>query len=77
MLISGWILLLGPKSGMINLIARDWFGVRTGARIYSFWGMVWVGTSGAAARVSMAVARIPAMNRPRRGGTGCGREITS
>ena len=45
LLISGWILLLGPKSGMVNLIARDWFG-RTDPvlDIYSFWGMVWVGT---------------------------------
>ncbi len=45
LMISGWILLLGPKSGMINLIARDWFG-RTEPLldIYSFWGMVWVGT---------------------------------
>jgi iron(III) transport system permease protein len=45
LLISGWILLLGPKSGMVNLIARDWFGVSEPVLdIYSFWGMVWVGT---------------------------------
>ena len=45
LLISGWILLLGPKSGMINLIARDWFGITDPVLdIYSFWGMVWVGT---------------------------------
>ena len=45
LLISGWILLLGPKSGMINLIARDWFGLPQPVfDIYSFWGMVWVGT---------------------------------
>ena len=45
LLISGWILLLGPKSGMINLIARDWFGhAEPVLDIYSFWGMVWVGT---------------------------------
>lgn len=45
LLISGWILLLGPKSGMINLIARDWFGYADPVLdIYSFWGMVWVGT---------------------------------
>src|SRR5581483_10770327 len=45
LLISGWILLLGPKSGMVNLIARDWFGRGEPlADIYSFWGMVWVGT---------------------------------
>ena len=45
LLISGWILLLGPKSGMINLIARDWFGATQPVLdIYSFWGMVWVGT---------------------------------
>jgi iron(III) transport system permease protein len=44
LLISGWILLLGPRSGMLNLIARDWFGA-TGPvfDIYSFSGMVWVG----------------------------------
>ena len=45
LLISGWILLLGPKSGMLNLIARDWFGHAAPVLdIYSFWGMVWVGT---------------------------------
>jgi iron(III) transport system permease protein len=45
LLISGWILLLGPKSGMVNLIARDWFGRADPVLdIYSFWGMVWVGT---------------------------------
>ena len=45
LLISGWILLLGPKSGMLNLIARDWFGAAEPVfDIYSFWGMVWVGT---------------------------------
>lgn len=44
LLISGWILLLGPRSGMINLIARDWFGASGPVfDIYSFWGMVWVG----------------------------------
>ena len=45
LLISGWILLLGPRSGMINLIARDWFGhAEPLLDIYSFWGMVLVGT---------------------------------
>jgi iron(III) transport system permease protein len=45
LLISGWILLLGPKSGMVNLIARDWFGrTQPLVDIYSFFGMVWVGT---------------------------------
>ena len=45
LLVSGWILLLGPKSGMVNLIARDWFGLQQPVLdIYSFWGMVWVGT---------------------------------
>ena len=45
LLISGWILLLGPKSGMVNLIARDWFGIQQPLLdIYSFWGMVWIGT---------------------------------
>ena len=24
--VIAWILLLGPRSGMVNLIARDWFG---------------------------------------------------
>ena len=44
LLISGWILLIGPKSGMINLMARDWFGLTEPLLdIYSFWGMVWVG----------------------------------
>jgi iron(III) transport system permease protein len=45
LLISGWILLLGPRSGMVNLIARDWFGFTEPVLdIYSFWGMIWVGT---------------------------------
>lgn len=44
LLVSGWILLLGPKSGMVNLIAQDWFGTTEPVLdIYSFWGMIWVG----------------------------------
>ena len=44
LLISGWILLMGPKSGMINLVARDWFGASGPVfDIFSFTGMVWVG----------------------------------
>jgi iron(III) transport system permease protein len=44
LLISGWILLLGPRSGMVNLIAQDWFGHREPVLdVYSFWGMIWVG----------------------------------
>ena len=44
LLVSGWILLIGPKSGMVNLVARDWFGASGPVfDIYSFAGMVWVG----------------------------------
>lgn len=44
LLISGWILLLGPRSGMVNLIAQDWFGHREPVLdVYSLWGMIWVG----------------------------------
>lgn len=44
LLISGWILLLGPRSGLINLMAIQYFGAEGPViDIFSFWGMVWVG----------------------------------
>jgi iron(III) transport system permease protein len=45
LLVSGWILLLGPRTGIVNLIAMDLFGLQQAPlNIYSFWGMIWVGT---------------------------------
>ena len=43
--VAGWILLLGPRNGMLNLLATDYLGVRGPLfDIYSFAGMVWVAT---------------------------------
>jgi iron(III) transport system permease protein len=43
--VAGWILLLNPKSGMINQIAISYFGFsKPPFDIFSFPGMVWVGT---------------------------------
>lgn len=43
--VAGWILLLGPKNGMINLLAMSYLGFeRAPFDIYSFSGMVWVAT---------------------------------
>lgn len=43
--VTGWILILGPNNGMINMIARQYFGVQQPLfNIYSFPGMVWVST---------------------------------
>lgn len=43
--VAGWILLLNPKSGMINMLAMDYLGLaKPPFNIYSFGGMVWVGT---------------------------------
>jgi iron(III) transport system permease protein len=45
LLISGWILLIGPRSGLINLLAIEYLGADGPILdLYSFWGMVWVGT---------------------------------
>lgn len=44
LLVSGWILLLGPRNGMINLLAMDYLGLENPPfNIFSFSGMVWVG----------------------------------
>lgn len=44
LLISGWILLLGPKSGLFNLVAMQYFGAEEPILdLFSFGGMVWVG----------------------------------
>jgi iron(III) transport system permease protein len=43
LLVNGWIMLLSPRSGVINLMARDWFGLATPPfDIFSFPGMVWI-----------------------------------
>jgi iron(III) transport system permease protein len=43
--VTGWILILSPSSGMINLIAKQYFGIEQPiVDIYSFPGMIWVGT---------------------------------
>jgi iron(III) transport system permease protein len=44
LLVSGWILLMSPRSGFFNLIAMQYFGASAPIfDIYSFSGMVWVG----------------------------------
>ena len=41
---TGWLLLLGPRGGMLNLWAMQIFGLKSAPlNLYSFWGMVWVG----------------------------------
>lgn len=43
--VAGWILLAGPKNGMLNLMAVDYLGFeRAPLDVYSFTGMVWVAT---------------------------------
>jgi iron(III) transport system permease protein len=43
--VSGWILLLGPKNGFLNLLLMQYFGVQNPPfNVYSFWGMIWVAT---------------------------------
>src|SRR5690349_20586364 len=43
--VAGWVLLLGPKNGMINMLFTEYLGFKQGPfNIYSFAGMVWVGT---------------------------------
>lgn len=43
--VAGWILLLGPKNGMINLLFIHYFGFAEAPfNIFSFGGMVWVAT---------------------------------
>jgi len=45
LLISGWIMLLNPRNGMINQLFIDYLGFDGPVfDIYSFWGMVWVAT---------------------------------
>jgi iron(III) transport system permease protein len=45
LLVSGWILLLGPRSGLFNLSAMEYFGIKEAPlNLFSFWGMIWVGT---------------------------------
>lgn len=43
--VTGWILILGPRSGMINLMAKQYFGIEEPIfDIYSFPGMIWIAT---------------------------------
>lgn len=43
--VAGWVLLLGPKNGMLNLLAVEYLGLaRSPFDVYSFAGMVWVAT---------------------------------
>jgi iron(III) transport system permease protein len=43
--VAGWILLLGPKNGLLNLLAMQQFGMSEPPfNIYSFAGMIWVST---------------------------------
>lgn len=43
--VAGWVLLLGPKNGLINLLFVDYLGFAAPPfDIYSFSGMVWVAT---------------------------------
>jgi iron(III) transport system permease protein len=43
-MVSGWILLLSPRAGLINMIWAELGFSQPLFNIYSFWGMVWVGT---------------------------------
>lgn len=44
LLVSGWILLLDPRNGFVNLIAMEYLRFdRPPLNIFSFWGMVWIG----------------------------------
>jgi iron(III) transport system permease protein len=43
--VAGWVLLLGPKNGLVNLLLVDYLGLAAPPfDIYSFAGMVWVAT---------------------------------
>jgi iron(III) transport system permease protein len=43
LLVNGWIMLLSPRSGMINLVLTNWFGFsKPPFDIFSFTGMVWI-----------------------------------
>lgn len=45
LLVSGWILLLDPRNGIVNMIATQVFGMsQPPFSIYTFGGMIWVGT---------------------------------
>jgi iron(III) transport system permease protein len=42
-LVNGWIMLLSPRSGMINLVATSWLGMkRPPFDIFGFGGMIWI-----------------------------------
>jgi iron(III) transport system permease protein len=43
--VTGWLLLLGPKGGLINLWLMETFNLQKAPfNLYSFGGMIWVGT---------------------------------
>jgi iron(III) transport system permease protein len=45
MFVAGWVLLLGPKNGLINLFCVTYLGfTRPPFDVYSFSGMVWIAT---------------------------------
>lgn len=44
LLVSGWILLLAPRIGPLNVLYQWVFGAKTGLDIFTFAGMIWVGT---------------------------------
>jgi iron(III) transport system permease protein len=42
-LVNGWIMLLSPRSGMINTVATSWLGMDSPPfDIFSFAGMIWI-----------------------------------
>ncbi|MCC7045984.1 MAG: iron ABC transporter permease [Alphaproteobacteria bacterium] len=44
LLVSGWILLLGPRNGLINMMAMEYLGLKSPVfNLFTFAGMVWVG----------------------------------
>jgi iron(III) transport system permease protein len=45
LLVSGWMLLLGPRDGLINVLLQRALGsTAVGFDLFSFSGMIWVGT---------------------------------
>jgi iron(III) transport system permease protein len=43
--VAGWMLLLGPRNGLLNMMFTEYLGFERGPfNVYSFAGMVWIGT---------------------------------
>ena len=72
-LVNGWIMLLSPRSGMINLIATSWLGWSGPPfDIFSFWGMIWIAMlQELPLGVPLAVAVVPRHESGSRGGRIC------